>query len=350
MTLFRGTFLDTPRRPVHRRRAAGRGRRRAAGRATASSPTAAPFAAAAAGAPGEDVVDLRGGLVLPGFVDTHVHFPQVRCIGGARACRCWTGSSGAPCRRRRGWPTPATPAAVAAEFVAGWPRPGTTTALVFGAHFAAAVDALFAEAARRGLRITSGLVVSDRLLRAGPAHHAAARVRRGAGAGAAVARRRPQPRTPSPRASRSRARDDLLDVLRGAARATSRARCFTSHVNENAAEIAARRRAVRDGRRLPRHLRPARPGRPAQRPRAQRAPDRRELERCWPPPARPSRTARPATAALGSGLFPLRAHVDARRPGRARLRRRRRHRVLAVQGGPPGLLRAAASRRAQGSR
>jgi guanine deaminase len=36
---------------------------------------------------------------------------------------------------------------------------------VFGAHFAPAVDALFAEAARTGLRITSGLVASDRLLR-----------------------------------------------------------------------------------------------------------------------------------------------------------------------------------------
>jgi guanine deaminase len=36
--------------------------------------------------------------------------------------------------------------------------------MVFGAHFASAVDALFAQAERTGLRITSGLVVSDRLL------------------------------------------------------------------------------------------------------------------------------------------------------------------------------------------
>ena len=41
---------------------------------------------------------------------------------------------------------------------------GTTTSLVFGSHFAAAVDALFAEAERYGLRVTSGLVVSDRIL------------------------------------------------------------------------------------------------------------------------------------------------------------------------------------------
>jgi guanine deaminase len=42
---------------------------------------------------------------------------------------------------------------------------GTTTALVFGSHFATAMDALFAAAERTGLRITSGLVVSDRILR-----------------------------------------------------------------------------------------------------------------------------------------------------------------------------------------
>jgi guanine deaminase len=36
---------------------------------------------------------------------------------------------------------------------------------VFGSHFASAVDALFAEASRVGVRVTSGLVVSDRLLR-----------------------------------------------------------------------------------------------------------------------------------------------------------------------------------------
>ena len=32
--------------------------------------------------PDEQVIDLAGGLLLPGFVDTHVHFPQMRAIGG----------------------------------------------------------------------------------------------------------------------------------------------------------------------------------------------------------------------------------------------------------------------------
>ena len=54
--------------------------------------------------------------------------------------------------------------AVAAEFIDGLLRAGTTTALVFGAHFASAVDCLFERAAASGLRISAGLVVSDRLL------------------------------------------------------------------------------------------------------------------------------------------------------------------------------------------
>src|SRR5947199_4383169 len=32
--------------------------------------------------PGEPVTRLDGGLLVPGFVDTHVHFPQIRAIGG----------------------------------------------------------------------------------------------------------------------------------------------------------------------------------------------------------------------------------------------------------------------------
>jgi guanine deaminase len=56
-------------------------------------------------------------------------------------------------------------AAVAGEFTRALADAGTTTSLVFGAHFAPAVDALFEAAQAVGLRMTSGLVVGDRLLR-----------------------------------------------------------------------------------------------------------------------------------------------------------------------------------------
>src|SRR5439155_17493096 len=42
---------------------------------------------------------------------------------------------------------------------------GTTTALVFGAHFLDATAALFEQAGRSGLRLISGLVLSNQMLR-----------------------------------------------------------------------------------------------------------------------------------------------------------------------------------------
>ena len=56
-------------------------------------------------------------------------------------------------------------AGVATDFVGALTRAGTTSALVFGSHFPGAVDRLFEESARVGLRVTAGLVVSDRVLR-----------------------------------------------------------------------------------------------------------------------------------------------------------------------------------------
>jgi guanine deaminase len=163
VTLFRGTFLDTPSSPFKGARM--RAESDAAlvvrdGLIVARGPAAAVLAEH----PDEDVVDLRDGLVLPGFVDTHVHFPQVRAIGGlGMPLLDWLERCALPEEARLADTTYA--AGVAADFVDGLARAGTTTALVFGSHFAGAVDTLFEEATRVGLRVTSGLVLTDRILR-----------------------------------------------------------------------------------------------------------------------------------------------------------------------------------------
>ncbi|MEO5854199.1 MAG: guanine deaminase [Nocardioides sp.] len=163
MTIFLGTFLDTPRDPF-----AG-GELRAAVDAALLVRDGAILEcgtaeALRAGHPGEEVVDLTGGLVLPGFVDTHVHFPQVRIIGAlGMPLLDWLERSALPEEARLADTSYA--GQVAAEFLHGLTSAGTTTALVFGSHFANAVDVLFTQAAQVGLRVTSGLVVSDRLLR-----------------------------------------------------------------------------------------------------------------------------------------------------------------------------------------
>jgi guanine deaminase len=109
-------------------------------------------------------VDLRGGFLLPGFIDTHIHFPQLRVLGAlGRSLLDWLEHCALPEEARM--EDHAYACSVARAFVHVLASHGTTTALVFGAHFAPATAALFEAGASTGLRIASGLVLSDRLLR-----------------------------------------------------------------------------------------------------------------------------------------------------------------------------------------
>ena len=110
------------------------------------------------------VRDMRGGCILPGLIDTHVHFPQVRITGGlGHSLLDWLDALALPEEARLADPSYAR--VVAREFVHGLVSHGTTSALVFGAHFAEATAELFCAAEHKGLRVTSGLVLSDRMLR-----------------------------------------------------------------------------------------------------------------------------------------------------------------------------------------
>jgi len=108
--------------------------------------------------------DWRGGFVIPGLIDTHIHFPQVRIIGHLGGSLLdWLESTALPEEARMS--DVAYALQTARAFVRLLVSHGTTTALVFGAHYASATAALFEEAAARGLRVVSGLVLSDRRLR-----------------------------------------------------------------------------------------------------------------------------------------------------------------------------------------
>ncbi len=114
--------------------------------------------------PGAVTIDWRGGIVLPGLVDAHVHFPQVRVIGAmGRTLLDWLEAVALPEEARMADRKYA--GETARLFLRGLASHGTTTALVFGAHFAEATAVLFEAASKSGLRIASGLVLSDRLLR-----------------------------------------------------------------------------------------------------------------------------------------------------------------------------------------
>jgi guanine deaminase len=238
VTVVRGTFLDTPSSPFTG------GRLRADPDAALVVTDGVIVARGPADQvlrdhPGEEVLDLREGLVLPGFVDTHVHFPQVRAIGGlGMPLLDWLEKRALPEEARLADATYA--AAVATDFVSGLARAGTTTALVFGSHFAGAVDALFTEASRVGLRVTSGLVLSDRILRADlfttpdRAHAEGLELaKRWHGAGRLRYAVTPRFSLSCSEALLASAGDLLADVPD---------LWFTSHLNENAEEIEAVRK------------------------------------------------------------------------------------------------------------
>ncbi|QLL08010.1 amidohydrolase family protein [Mycobacterium vicinigordonae] len=105
------------------------------------------------------VVDHRSGFLLPGFVDTHIHFPQVFAFdsyGGGQLLD-WLDSCIYPAEALLRDPEFAQRAAV--EFCNRRIAAGSTAAMAFGSPFPHAQDALFAETRRRGLRLVSGRAI-----------------------------------------------------------------------------------------------------------------------------------------------------------------------------------------------
>ena len=98
----------------------------------------------------------RADFLLPGFVDAHLHYPQVHATaayGGGRLLH-WLDRCIFPTEARLADEELAIGAAE--EFVAHRVAAGTTTAMVFGSAFPAAQDALFRAHAEAGLRLVSG--------------------------------------------------------------------------------------------------------------------------------------------------------------------------------------------------
>jgi len=184
--------------------------------------------------PEAELLDERDAFLLPGLVDTHVHWPQLGVIGamGLELLE-WLKTRTLPEEAKLADPDYARP--LADDFVRALAANGTTSALVFGSHFQGAQEAFFEAAARSGLRIASGLVVSDRELppelRTTPAEaHEAG--------GALAARWHGEGRlryVVTPRFSVS-CTDEMLESCGALARKVDGS-LVTSHLNESPAEI-----------------------------------------------------------------------------------------------------------------
>lgn len=105
--------------------------------------------------------DWRPRLVLPGLIDTHIHFPQTQVVAsyGAQLLDWLHGYTFVEEQR---FADADHASRVAAFFLAELLRHGTTTACVYCTVHPASVDAFFAEARRRGLRMIAGKVMMDR--------------------------------------------------------------------------------------------------------------------------------------------------------------------------------------------
>lgn len=103
----------------------------------------------------------RDGLLVPGLVDTHIHYPQCDVIAayGTRLLD-WLETHTFPAERRFADSTVA--AETASFFLDELLRNGTTTAMVFGTVHPRSVDAFFEQAQQRSLRMICGKVMMDR--------------------------------------------------------------------------------------------------------------------------------------------------------------------------------------------
>lgn len=105
--------------------------------------------------------DHAGALLMPGFIDTHVHMPQLEVIASyGTELLDWLETYTFPAERR--YVDSAVCAAGAATFLDALLAHGTTSAVVFPTVHAASAEALFAAAQQRGMRVIAGQCLMDR--------------------------------------------------------------------------------------------------------------------------------------------------------------------------------------------
>ncbi|MBC7386985.1 MAG: guanine deaminase [Cryobacterium sp.] len=110
---------------------------------------------------GVEVVHYRDSLILPGFIDIHVHYPQTQIIGAyGKQLIDWLNRYTFVAEQQFSHEGHARD--VARFFLGECLRVGTTTSLVYGTVHPVSVDVFFEEAERRNMRMIAGKVLMDR--------------------------------------------------------------------------------------------------------------------------------------------------------------------------------------------
>ncbi|HEY3987213.1 guanine deaminase [Cedecea sp.] len=108
-----------------------------------------------------ELVDYRGKILVPGFIDTHVHYTQMEMLASyGNQLLDWLNKDVFPTEMKFSSSTHSQK--IASFFLDELVKNGTTTALVFASTYPQSVDAFFMEAQKRNMRMISGKVLMDR--------------------------------------------------------------------------------------------------------------------------------------------------------------------------------------------
>jgi guanine deaminase len=108
-----------------------------------------------------EVIDHRPHLIMAGFIDPHIHFPQMQVIGSyAAALLEWLNTYTFVEEQR--FADESHAARIASAFFDELVRHGTTTAAAYCSVHPQSVDAFFTEAGKRDMLMVAGKVMMDR--------------------------------------------------------------------------------------------------------------------------------------------------------------------------------------------
>ncbi|MBA6348009.1 guanine deaminase [Colwellia sp. BRX8-9] len=108
-----------------------------------------------------EIQHIENGLIVPGFIDTHIHYPQTEMIGSyGEQLLQWLEDYTFPTEKKFADKAYATK--ISEFFLNQLLANGTTTALVFGTVHAESVNAFFEVALAKNLRMIAGKVMMDR--------------------------------------------------------------------------------------------------------------------------------------------------------------------------------------------
>ncbi len=112
-------------------------------------------------ADGAEVIDHRPHILMAGFIDTHIHFPQVQVVASwAEQLLDWLENYTFPEETR--YADAAHARAMATRFFDQLVDHGTTTAMAYCSVHKTSAEAYFSEAAKRNMRMIGGKVLMDR--------------------------------------------------------------------------------------------------------------------------------------------------------------------------------------------